>query len=588
MNNRILSLILVLLLAFAPAFAETAGSDAVEYIETTVVVGTPAIDAGVNIRKKPDANSAKVGSMSPGEKCTVTGRSGGWYCVEFDGVIGYVREDLLKVAEQTVLVEKIVEDPLAASCEDFSVPYMETPGTHFAVSGIVRSNIPIVEVRLTIYDLRQLSNEAVVSRKFTREAGVYEYDLSAFSDASALTGLSAGEKMAIVSVVSANEEQQVASMQVYMASKCDDPTSMNDSCTFAVSRGSASAFLDTSYGTSWSPSSATDTIKIRIPAEKDAGVLYMEWDKAPSKIEITLYDSTGTVIRTIQESNPYQKWNLYYELEEGVVGITIRSGDTDNGLNKLRIYERGRVSQVVQNWQETPEKIDLMMIVPHMNDETLYFSGVLSQLSAQGYNVLVVYMTGDDRNKHAEALDCLWTHGVKIHPVFVGFQDYKVDSYSKAEWLWGKENTYRAMVGLIRKYKPDVVLTQDWNGEYGHYQHVMTSRYCVKSVEVAGDESVFPDIAEKYGAWDVPKLYLHMWDESKRLDLHFNRPMDELDGRSPMQVAFIAMNKHFSQLHNPTYSLLVDGKQYDCTWFSLYRSTVGEDVEKNSFFEHIE
>lgn len=585
MKKRIAALLLVLSLLLGTAWAEETD---VEYIEVTIVQGTPSIEAGVNIRRKPDAESEKVASMSPGEVCTVTGRSGGWYSVEFGGAMGYVREDLLNVKEATVQVEKIVESPLLATCKEFSVPFMEEPNTKFVVGGVVRSNIPMVEVKITIYDLRQLENEAVASQKFKREADVREFDLSAFTNAGALTSLSSGEKKAIVSVVSANEEQVVAEELVYISGKCADAASITDACTIAVSRGSTSAFLDNSYGTSWAPRSAEDTIKIRIPSDKTAGALAMEWDKAPSKIEITLYDNTGTVIRTIKENNPSKKWNLYYDLEPEVSGMTIRSGDTDNGLNKLRIYEKGKVSHVVQKWQDIPEKVDMMMILPHMNDETLYFSGVLSQLSAQGKDVLVVYMTGDERKKHAEALDCLWTHGVRIHPVFVGFMDYKVDSYSKAEWLWGEENTYRAMVGLIRKYQPDVVLTQDWNGEYGHYQHVMTSRYCVKSVEVAGDASVFPDIAEAYGTWDVPKLYLHLWDEENRLDLNFGAEMDALEGRSPMEVAFIAMDKHQSQLHNPTYSLLVDGKQYDCTWFGLYRSTVGPDEEKNSFFEHID
>lgn len=584
MKKRIAALLLLLSLLLSSASAE----QPVEYIDVTVVQGTPSIDAGVNIRKRPDAESEKVAAMSPGEICTVTGRTNGWYCVEYGGQIGYVREDLLKVKEKVVQVEKIVEDPLAAACEGFTVPFMAAPGKKIPVTGMVESNIPIVEVKLTICDLRQLSTEAVVSQKFSREADVRSFDLSAFSGANALSELASGEKKAIVSVVSANEEQIVAEERIYISGKCADPASMTAECKIVVSRGSASSFLDTSYGTSWTPRSTDDTIKIRIPSGKSAAGLYMEWDKAPSRIQITLYNESGETVRTIQESNPSKKWNLYYELGPDVVGLTIRSGDSDNGLNKLRIYEQDRVPEAVQQWQDTPEKVDLMMILPHMNDETLYFSGVLSHLSAQGKNVLVVYMTSYDRNKHAEALDCLWSHGVRIHPVFVGFQDYKVDSYKKAEWLWGEENTYRAMIGLIRKYKPDVVLTQDWNGEYGHYQHVMTARYCVKSVEVAGDPSVFPDIAEAYGAWDVPKLYLHLWDSENRLDLGFEEPLEALDGLSPMQVAYIAMDKHQSQLHNPTYSLQVDGKQYDCTWFGLYRSTVGPDIEKNSFFENLE
>lgn len=585
MKRRIAILLLICSLLSGFAFAETSEAP-VEYEEVTVIQGTPSGDSGVNIRKKPTTDSAKVGTMSPGDICTVTGRSNDWYSVEFEGMIGYIRKDLLTVTQKTIQKEKIVEEPLAASCEGFAVSYMTAPNTKFGVAGIVRSNIPMVEVKITVYDLRQLENEAIVSQKFTHDANILEFDLSEFVNAPALLGLVSGEKKLTLSAVSANEEQVLGEKLVYISGKCADATSITSACDISATRGGTSAMLDDSYGTSWSVRSSSDVIKIRLPEDKIAGGLLMEWDKAPSQVQITLLNGSGEEIRVIKETNPYQKWNLFYDLEPEVRAIAIRSGDTDNGIVKLRIYEQGRISQVVQRWEDTPEKIDLMMVVPHMNDETLYYSGVLPKLSAQGYNVLVVYMTGDNRNKHAEALDCLWTAGVRIHPIFVGFMDYKVDSYAKAEWLWGKENTYRAIIGLIRKYKPNVVLTQDWNGEYGHNQHIMTSRYTVKSVEVAGDENVFPDIAEQYGVWDVPKLYLHLWDESKRLDLHFDQPMEELGGRTPMQMAFIAFDKHQSQIKR--YSLLGDGVTYDCTWFSLYRSTVGEDVARDSFFEHLE
>ena len=139
---------------------------------------------------------------------------------------------------------------------------------------------------------------------------------------------------------------------------------------------------------------------------------------------------------------------------------------------------------------------------------------------------------------------------------------------------------YRAKVAVLKEYG------NDWDGEYGHFQHIMTARYTVKSVLMAGSEEIFPDLVEKYGVWDTPKLYLHLWDESKRLDLHFYDKMTELDGRSPMEMAFISFDKHYSQIKR--YSLHGDGTTYDCTWFSLYRSTVGEDVARNTFFEHLD
>lgn len=584
-GTRFLSLLLLSLLLVSLWGTGCAQGTAAEYVEETIHIGTPAIDAGVNVREKPSAEAKRVAQLSPGESCIVTGKSGDWYSVEVEGTLGYVRKDLLTLRKETILVEKIVEDPLSASVEGFSVPFMEEPGDHFRVSGTVHSNIPLVEVRLTIHNLRTLKDEAVISHKATREQNTLSFDLAAFSDAPALRRLVSGEKEARLTVCSANEEALIAAKAVYISGKCADPKSATSACQISVSRGSAKAFLDDSYGTSWQPRSSSDTVTVTIPAKLDAESIALEWDKAPHKLLLTCYDADGAELLSLQEKNPGKKLNLYYDLPEGTRQVVLRSGDKDNGLNKLRIYQRGQVPVMVQHWQDAPEKVDMLLIVPHMNDETLYFSGVLSQLTAQGKSVLVVYMTTDDRNKHAEALDCLWTHGVRIHPVFVGFKDYKVDTYSQAERLWGTENTLKAITSLLRRYQPEVVLTQDVNGEYGHQQHIMTSRYVIKGVEAAADSAVYP---ESGAAWQVKKLYVHLGDAEKKLELHFDTPMEELGGLSPMQVAFRAFDKHYSQLKFPTYSLLVDGRDYDCTFFSLYRSTVGEDVLRNSFFENID
>lgn len=589
-----LSLILILcalvcLAAYAgAACADTASDTVIEYEEKTIIVGTPAGDYAVNVRARPDADSSKVASLAPGAECTVYAKSDGWYSVELNGVNGYVKCDLLTLSKRTVTVEHVIvtEDPLEASIEEFSSEYMIAPGQDPQITGVISSNIPIVEVRVSVYDLRQLKTEVTVKASFTREQGVKGYNLKKLASDKALKSLVSGEKKIIITVASANEEQIVAEKGLYVSGKCADPVSMTGSCKISVTHGNTSGMLDDSYATSWHPSSAKDYIKIVLPSGKTANGVALEFDSAPSKMLIEIYGRDGQVIDTIAEKNPNEHWNFYYELPEDILGLKIYTYDSNNGVCKLRVYEKGKVPQAVQRWEDTPEQVDLMLIVAHMNDETLYFSGTLAQLSAQGKNVMVVYMTTDDRNKHAEALDCIWSAGCRIHPVFYNFKDYKVDSYSKAEWLWGEDETMHALASVMRRYKPLVVMTHDTDGEYGHNQHKMTARYTVKCIEALNNPKFDPQSAEQYGTWDVPKFYVHLYDESKRLDLHFSRGMEELDGFSPMQVAFISFDKHQSQIKR--YSLKGDGITYDCTWFSLYRSTVGEDVEKNSFFENLE
>jgi len=55
-----------------------------------------ATDSGVNIRQAPSTDSAIAGRLSLGDAVTVTGKSGDWFAVTFNGVSGYVIKDYLQ------------------------------------------------------------------------------------------------------------------------------------------------------------------------------------------------------------------------------------------------------------------------------------------------------------------------------------------------------------------------------------------------------------------------------------------------------------------------------------------------------------
>ena len=48
-----------------------------------------------NIRADASQTSDVVGTVSAGEKVTVTGDADGWYQVEYNGVTGYVNKNLV-------------------------------------------------------------------------------------------------------------------------------------------------------------------------------------------------------------------------------------------------------------------------------------------------------------------------------------------------------------------------------------------------------------------------------------------------------------------------------------------------------------
>ena len=140
------------------------------------------------------------------------------------------------------------------------------------------------------------------------------------------------------------------------------------------------------------------------------------------------------------------------------------------------------------------------------------------------------------------------------------------------------------LVERIRRFRPEVIVTHDLNGEYGHNQHKITARVMQAAIEAAADSSRFPDSAQRYGAWQTKKLYLHLYGEN-RLYMDWQTPCDALDGRTPLETAQLGYSMHVSQ-HK--YYQVVAGGAYDNAAYGLSYSTVGLDTAgRNDMFEHI-
>ena len=151
--------------------------------------------------------------------------------------------------------------------------------------------------------------------------------------------------------------------------------------------------------------------------------------------------------------------------------------------------------------------------------------------------------------------------------------------------LWGgKDNILSLVVERIRRYKPEVIVTQDLDGEYGHNQHKITARCAKYAIDAAADPAQYPESAQKYGAWQVKKLYHHLYKENA-LEMNWEIPLDSLGGKTALQVAKLGMKEHSSQ----TDAFVVKSHgTYDNAKFGLYFTTVGEDVAKDDFLEHID
>ncbi|MBP5781513.1 MAG: hypothetical protein J6X34_09825, partial [Clostridia bacterium] len=126
----------------------------------------------------------------------------------------------------------------------------------------------------------------------------------------------------------------------------------------------------------------------------------------------------------------------------------------------------------------------------------------------------------------------------------------------------------------------------DFEGEYGHGAHRVNGTTLQISVPDAADPSKFPESFEKYGAWDTPKFYSHLYNRDNGVIIEWgDMPLSAFGGKTALEMAKEGYKLHESQQYT-RFRVMTDGYG-DCRQFGLYRTTVGEDVKKNDLLEHI-
>jgi len=240
----------------------------------------------------------------------------------------------------------------------------------------------------------------------------------------------------------------------------------------------------------------------------------------------------------------------------------------------------------IHDWQPPLDKADLMVVSAHCDDELIFFGGTIPYYAGERkLAVQVVYMANGDRARVDEALNGLWYAGVCNAPVILPLKDAYTETLRLALLNWDEQEATRLLVEQIRRFQPEVIVTHDLNGEYGHGAHMATATLMVNAVPQAADETAFPDSAAVYGAWQTQKLYLHLYPEN-RITMNWNKSLDAFDGMTALEAANEAYHMHVSQLeyHSDVYG---DG-DYSSLLYGLALTAVGQDVAKDDFFEHID
>ena len=264
----------------------------------------------------------------------------------------------------------------------------------------------------------------------------------------------------------------------------------------------------------------------------------------------------------------------------------IRLTNESNGrmyLAEFKVYGEGDEPEDAPHWVKA-EKADIMLVVCHPDDELLWFGGLLPTYAGEkGLTVQVVYVVPATPNRRLELLDGLQKCGVTAYPSFVGMADARAKTLEGQYKRWNKKTLMKKMTALIREYQPEVLITQDFNGEYGHGGHRATADAATKSVTYAADSSKYTESAKEYGTWQVKKVYVHLYEENQ-IQMDWHQPLSAFGGQDSMTVATQALECHVSQMKNWS---MEEGGENDNSLFGLYYTNVGEDVHGNDFMENI-
>jgi len=191
------------------------------------------------------------------------------------------------------------------------------------------------------------------------------------------------------------------------------------------------------------------------------------------------------------------------------------------------------------------ERLRLMAVHAHPDDESSKGAATMARYVREGVDVLVVTCTGGElgdilnpamdradvradltgvrRQELVQAINILG-----VRQVDLGFVDSGLPEAPEGEplpplpqgcfALQDLEVVGRALVEIVRRERPHVILTYDETGGYPHPDHIMCHTVSVDAFEAAGDPDRYPDAG---APWTPLKLYYtHGWHKEKVVTMH--------------------------------------------------------------------
>ena len=291
----------------------------------------------------------------------------------------------------------------------------------------------------------------------------------------------------------------------------------------------------------------------------------------------------------------------YINLDNSTKNITIKY-EEDAIISDIYVLSEGDIPSWVQDWNNPHEEADLLLFSTHADDEQLFFLGLIPTYVDRGLKVQVAYLVhhNDNQKRIHEQLNGLWTVGEKYYPVLGVIPDAYSESLEGAinnlkRVNLDEEYVIKFQTEQLRRFKPLVVIGHDELGEYSHGQHILNTHALKEAINRSNDKNYYQDL--NFEPWEVKKLYLHLYKENQ-IVMDYDTPLNGFNGRTAYEVSKEGYKCHESQQwtwftawingKNNSYTKSTDINKYSPNIFGLYYTAVGNDQNKNDFFENIE
>jgi N-acetyl-1-D-myo-inositol-2-amino-2-deoxy-alpha-D-glucopyranoside deacetylase len=196
------------------------------------------------------------------------------------------------------------------------------------------------------------------------------------------------------------------------------------------------------------------------------------------------------------------------------------------------------------------DPLTLMAVHAHPDDEAIGTGGVLAKYADSGVQTVLVTCTGGEVGEIAPDTQATAANLAEVrerelrtaceilnvtHLELLGYRDSGMvgtadNTHPRAFAQANLDEAAARLVKLVRIYRPQVIVTYDENGFYGHPDHINAHRIAARAYDIAGD--AHHDAGDGLAPWTPSKLYYTAVPRSAMAE--FGRRLREAGIEPPM------------------------------------------------------